>query len=67
MFKLSLSQPNFRAFRLKEINGLLEKGVFEIINKEDVPVGTRIFDSRFVNQVKNKGTEKTFKKLRLII
>ena len=59
--------PNFQASRLKELNGLLEKGVFEVINKEDVPAGTRIFDSRFVDQVKNEGTEKAFEKSRLVV
>ena len=47
LLKLSLS--NFRVSRLKKINDLLEKEVFEIINKEDVLVGTRVFDSCFVN------------------
>ena len=59
--------PNFQMSRLKELNGLLEKGVFEIMNKQDVPAETRIFDSRFVYQIKNKGTEKAFEKSRLIV
>ena len=53
MFKLSLSpshlHSNFQASRLKELNELLEKEVFEIINREDVSAEIRIFDSRFVN------------------
>ena len=69
IFKLSLSHSisNFQASRLKKLNELLEKEVFEIINKKDVPAETRIFDSRFVDQVKNKGTEKAFEKSRLVI
>ena len=67
MFKLSLSHLNLQAFRLKKINNLLEKRVFEIINKQDVSIETRIFNSRFMNQIKNKGTEKVFEKSRLII
>ena len=49
--QLSLLQLHldFQASRLKELNELLEKGVFEIINKKDVPAGTRIFNSRFIN------------------
>ena len=51
MIKLLLKLPlsNFRASRLKEINGLLEKEVFKIINKKDVLVEIRIFNSRFIN------------------
>ena len=51
MFKLSLLHLylNFQAFRLKKINNLLEKEVFEIINKKDVFVEIYIFDSRFIN------------------
>jgi hypothetical protein len=51
----------------KEINGLLKKGIFEIINMADIPKGARIFNSWFVNKIKNKGTDKAFKKSRLII
>ena len=59
--------PNFQASRLKELNGLLEKGVFEVMSTQDVPSGARIFGSRFVDQVKNEGTEKAFEKSRLVV
>ncbi|KAI1007041.1 hypothetical protein K3495_g1179 [Podosphaera aphanis] len=36
----------------KEINGLLEKGVFEVVQDCIVPAGTRIFNLRFVEEVK---------------
>ena len=49
MFKSTSSHLNFQVSRLKELNELLEKEVFEIINKKDVPVGTRIFNSRFID------------------
>jgi hypothetical protein len=29
--------------------------------------GVRLFNSQFINKIKNKGTNKAFKKLRLII
>jgi len=51
----------------KEINGLLKKGVFAIIMERDVPQGVRIFNLYFVNEIKHPGTNKAFKKLRLII
>ncbi|PMD31449.1 hypothetical protein L207DRAFT_441905, partial [Hyaloscypha variabilis F] len=50
-----------------KIVGLLEKGVFKVTSKSKVPKGVRIFNSRFVNKVKNKGTKKELKKSRLII
>ena len=34
---------------------------------EDVPAGARIFDSRFVDQIKNEGIEKVFEKSRLVV
>ena len=37
------------------------------MTKQDVPAETRIFDRRFVDQIKNKGTEKAFEKSRLIV
>jgi len=53
--------------RRKEINRLLKKGVFAVITEKDVPQGIRIFNSRFVNEIKHLGTNKAFKKLRLVI
>ena len=51
----------------KEINGLLKKGVFKFINTVDVPEGVRIFNSWFINKIKNTGIDKAFKKSRLVI
>ena len=69
IFKSSLSHShsNFQASRLRKLNNLLEKEIFEIMNKQDIPAEARVFNSRFVNQIKNKGTEKVFEKSRLII
>ncbi|EED12274.1 hypothetical protein TSTA_003330 [Talaromyces stipitatus ATCC 10500] len=50
----------FDQSRKKEINGLLENGVFEVVRMEDVPKGTCIFNSRFVDEIKNLGTDKAF-------
>jgi hypothetical protein len=57
----------FADSRRKEVNGLLENGVFELVNTADIPPGARIFGSRFVDEVKNKGTEKAFEKSRLVV
>jgi hypothetical protein len=57
----------FSASRQKEVNGLLEKGVFKVIHLLDVPQGVRLFNSRFVDTIKNEGTEKAFEKSRLVV
>jgi len=57
----------FSASRQKELTGLLEKGVFEITKLTNVPQGVRLFNSRFVDEVKNKGTDKAFEKSRLVV
>jgi len=41
--------------RHKEINRLLKKGVFAVIIEKDVPQGVRIFNSRFVDEIKHPG------------
>lgn len=61
------SKPNFSVSRRKELDGLLERGVFEFINVNDIPTGARIFKSRFVDQIKNAGTANAFEKSRLVV
>lgn len=53
--------------RRSEIDGLLEKGVFAIAPLDSIPPGTRIFKARFVDEIKNKGTEKAFEKSQLVV
>jgi hypothetical protein len=53
--------------RRKEINGLLEKGVFVVIIDSDVLQGVYIFNLRFVDEIKHLGTDKAFKKSRLVV
>ncbi|RFU25514.1 hypothetical protein B7463_g10820, partial [Scytalidium lignicola] len=60
-------EHQYTASRQAEISGLLEKGVFEIASVADVPEGVRIFNARFVDEIKNKGTEKAFEKSRLVV
>ena len=60
-----MEDGQFAKSRQLEVLGLLEKGVFEVVY--DVLKGVRIFNSRFVDEVKNKGTEKAFMKSRLVI
>lgn len=57
----------FTTSRQKEINGLLEKGVFELASERDVPPGTRVFNARFVDEIRNEGTEQAYEKSRLVV
>src|SRR5271155_1799902 len=57
----------FRTSRQKELTGLLEKGVFEVVKLADVPDGIRLFNSRFVDEIKNPGTDLAFEKSRLVV
>jgi hypothetical protein len=52
---------------MQEINGLLEKGVFATIIVKDVPQGVYIFNLHFIDKIKHPGTNKAFKKSRLVI
>lgn len=67
MVKTEPVSPQFVASRQKEVSGLLEKGVFKLVNFSEIPPGARIFNSRFVDEIKNLGTDKTFEKSRLVV
>ena len=58
-------QPNFQVSRYKEVIGLLEKGTFEVAT--DIPQDACIFKARFVDEIKNAGTDKAFEKSRLVV
>lgn len=62
-----LKLPQFTASRQKEITGLLEKNVFMVVDHKDIPNDARIFNSRFVDEIKNAGTDKAFEKSRLVV
>jgi hypothetical protein len=57
----------FTTSRHKELNGLLESGVFEVVDITDIPQGIRIFNSRFVDEIKNPSTTSAFEKSRLVV
>ena len=57
----------FSASCQKKLTSLLEKGVFEITKLADVPQGVQLFNSRFVDEIKNLGTDKAFEKSRLVV
>ncbi len=53
--------------RRKEINGLLEKRVFELIIIDAVLRDVRIFNFRFVDEIKHSGIADAYEKFRLVI
>jgi hypothetical protein len=58
----------FALSRRKEIDGLLARGVFELISNNSREISkTRIFGLRMVNKVKGKGTATPYEKSRLVI
>jgi hypothetical protein len=63
----SKPQPDFTSSRQKELNGLIKREVFEFVKNTDTPADTRIFNSRFVDQIKLEGTLKAYEKSRLVV
>ncbi len=61
------SSSSFTASRQQEIAELLEKDVFLSVNRAEIFPNIRIFNSRFVNEIKHSKTDKAFKKSRLVI
>jgi len=57
----------FTDSRQSEVNGLLEKGIFEVVSSANLPRGVRIFNSRFVDKIKHPGTSNAFEKSRLVV
>ena len=58
---------SFVKSRKKEINDLFEKNCFEIVSIFDVLHEVRIFNSRFVDEIKNIGTIDAYEKSRLVV
>ncbi|KAL3420591.1 hypothetical protein PVAG01_07036 [Phlyctema vagabunda] len=52
--------------RQKEIDGLLQRGVFSIVSLANIPPKVRLFKSRFVDEVKGKDTV-PYEKSRLVV
>jgi hypothetical protein len=64
---IRLPTPPFVESRQKEIEGLINQDVFKIVDITDIPKGTRIFNSRFVDNVKDQGTTTPYEKSRLVV
>ncbi len=64
---ISISIFIFENSRRKEINDLLERRVFELIIIENVLRDVRIFNFRFVDEIKHSSTSNAYEKFRLVI
>ena len=62
-----VQETPFTDLQHKEINKLLKKGVFVVIVERDIPQGVCIFNLRFINKIKHPGTDRAFKKSRLVV
>ena len=65
--KLVFNHHPYVKSRKKEMIELIEKKVFIPIDKKKMSENMRIFNSRFVNEVKNADTNLTFEKSRLMM
>ena len=61
------SQFFFTKSRSKKINSLLKKGAFKVVTISDILSGMRIFNSCFVDEIKNEGIATAFEKSRLAV
>lgn len=62
------TQPTqYIASRGKEIARLHEKGVFKVVNTEDIPSNAQIFNSHFIDKIKNLGIDRAYEESWLII
>jgi hypothetical protein len=58
----------FERSQQQEINGLIARGVFEFVQYDpNKHSGVWIFNSRLVNEVKEKATNSPFEKSRLVV
>jgi hypothetical protein len=59
--------PKMQRAKVVEMKGLLEKGVFEIILRDDIPEGANTLGGRYVLALKDVGTEKERWKARFVV
>ena len=68
IMNVSKNSSQCAASRQKEITGLLKKEIFEIVvDHQNISSNTRIFNSRFVDEIKHSSIDKAFEKSRLVI
>ena len=59
--------PEFAEASRKEIKGLVDRGTWKIVLKQDVPKGANILSGRYVLVIKNVVTDKPVFKARLVV
>ncbi len=64
---IHIAFSQFAVFRQKETLELIEKDVFQSVNRDDVSSDVRIFNFRFVDEIKHSDIDKIFEKFRLMI
>ena len=69
---ISLKDPRANSVRFeeakrKELQGLFERGVFDIVCREELPPSANVSGGRFVLAVKNPGTDKEVYKARFVV
>ena len=64
---VDLSSAQYTTSRHEEIAKLLEKSSFKVVTIVDISTNTWIFNSRFVNEVKNASTDKAYAKIWLVV
>lgn len=65
-FKSNSKPQSFEESRKKELDGLIERGGLIIVDKSEAD-GYRIYGSRFVDSIKNKGSQDEYHKSRLVV
>ena len=69
MFIKNTNMPlaQYTTFKQKKITKLLKNSVFSIIITIDIPTNSQILYSRFVNKIKNTGTDQAYEKSWLVV
>lgn len=60
-------QDGFGDAIAQKFQGLAERGVYEIVCRQDVPDGANVLGGRFVVEIKDKGTKEEQYKLRFVV
>lgn len=64
---VNVKLPLYILLRYKKILKLLKKNIFKIINSKNMPVYIQVFNSQFVNKIKNNNINNAFKKFYLVV
>eukprot|EP00173_Palmaria_palmata_P002973 Plantae.Rhodophyta-Palmaria_palmata.ctg3092.p1 GENE.Plantae.Rhodophyta-Palmaria_palmata.ctg3092~~Plantae.Rhodophyta-Palmaria_palmata.ctg3092.p1 ORF type:complete len:142 (+),score=21.95 Plantae.Rhodophyta-Palmaria_palmata.ctg3092:36-461(+) len=59
--------PEFKAAKIKELKGLIERGTFKVVLKKKIAADTKLLKGSFVIVIKNKEADKEVYQARLVI